>query len=102
MPAERTADLYAALRAETLRLAEVGGVQVLNPDSNEAVSPTAIESATFRYAPTGGGEGSIRLTLNAGTERLERDPEFRGETVITPGDAEAYCVELSIDEYAAE
>jgi hypothetical protein len=102
LPSESAADLFSALRAESLRLAEAGGVNVRDPDSNMAVSPMAADSVYFEYDVPAGGDGRLSLILATGFESLSRDQDDEVGLEISPGEPDQFCFDLTVEEYPAE
>ncbi len=98
---DKSAALFADMKAELLKLAEQHGADVETSDSEGGASKTAADGGSWKYT-TEDRNGVLKLGLELGHGELEFNPKFEGSMTFRPQGDDAFCLDLSIDEYQTQ
>lgn len=98
---DKSAALFADVKAELLKLAEQHGADVETSDSEGGASKTAADGGSRKYT-TEDRNGVLKLGLELGHGELEFNPKFEGSMTFRPQGDDAFCLDLSIDEYQTQ
>jgi hypothetical protein len=95
---EKTGELFAAVKAELLKLAEQHGAEVETSDSEGGASKSAADGGSRKYT-TDDRNGVFKLGLEQGHGELNFNPTYQGSITFRPQGEDAFCLDLTIDEY---